>query len=147
MQQNKLEFWVGILVLFVSVTVCALFIKIDLGFSTCQYRVTLSQADGMGPGTPVKVHGVTVGQVTSIHLNEQYEIDVVFNIKSQYQFPTDSIVEATLNSVLGASRNLSITPGEEESCVPPGGKFMNVRHATDLFSMFQNVLELISSNK
>lgn len=91
------------------------------------YNVTahFPMVDGLKEGGDVKVNGVKVGSISSMHLitddgDDQYLVDIKMSIKPSVNIPTDSIAMAASESLLGG-KYLAIEIGVDEEIVEKDG--------------------------
>lgn len=86
-------------------------------------------------GSPVKIGGVTVGEVTKTTLNPQtYAAVVDFRIRPDVKIPKDSSAAIESASLLG-SVFLSISPGGSETMLKPGGAIVATQSAINIESL------------
>jgi phospholipid/cholesterol/gamma-HCH transport system substrate-binding protein len=80
----------------------------------------IKSADGIKPGTDVRIGGVKVGTVESLALNgRDYVVEVKLAIREDIKVPDDSGV--AIGSGMLSSPALTINPGRSKTVVPPGG--------------------------
>lgn len=97
------------------------------------YQVTahFPMVDGLKEGGDVKVNGVKVGSIMSMHLItepgvDQYLVDIKLSIIPSVDIPTDSIAMAATESLLGG-KYLAIEIGVDEEMVEKDGTGMLAR--------------------
>lgn len=74
-------------------------------------RAQFNQADGVAPGTDVRIGGVKVGTVTSVSLDpESYLADVQLSIDPSVKLSQDTAAAISSDGLLGG-RSLSLSPG------------------------------------
>jgi phospholipid/cholesterol/gamma-HCH transport system substrate-binding protein len=77
-------------------------------------------ADGIKPGTDVRIGGVKVGTVESLKLDTKtFRVDLALVIREDIKVPVDSSL--SVGSGMLSSAALTITPGRAKDVVPPGG--------------------------
>ena len=80
----------------------------------------LRSADGIKPGSDVRIGGVKVGTVESLALDHKsYTVDVRLAIRDDIRVPDDSAV--VIGSGMLSSPALTINPGRSKIAVQPGG--------------------------
>jgi phospholipid/cholesterol/gamma-HCH transport system substrate-binding protein len=85
---------------------------------TFELRAGFAEANGIGPGTPVRVRGIEAGQVVAVDLppadDPQGKVHVQLRIDKKFQsrIPTDSQVQVLNEGMLGG-KVISIVPGKE----------------------------------
>jgi len=97
-------------------------------------------ADGLWPGTPVRVAGVEVGGVSTIGLDDgraRLELD----IRSEHQLPDDSVLQLRSTGMLG-DRFVEIVPGTSTSPMGPGSAVPELAPAFDLDAAGRRVQSL-----
>jgi phospholipid/cholesterol/gamma-HCH transport system substrate-binding protein len=88
--------------------------------SSYEMSARIKSADGIKPGTDVRIGGVKVGTVESLQLNDRdYAVDVKLAIRDDIKVPEDSAV--SIGSGMLSSPALTINPGRSKNIVPPGG--------------------------
>lgn len=95
------------------------------------------RADGLIPGTDVRLGGIKVGSITDQKLDTKtYQAIVTLSIDSSIPLPKDTSAKITSDGLLG-SNYLSLTPGAEDDNLKPGEEITHTQGAV-------NVLELIA---
>lgn len=86
------------------------------------FRVTMlvPSADGLWPGTPVKIAGVDVGAVDAIEV-EGNQARMVLVIRDEYPLPTDTTAKLAASGLLG-DRHVALDLGDDEAVIPDGGR-------------------------
>lgn len=88
--------------------------------SSYEMSARIKSADGIKPGTDVRIGGVKVGTVESLQLNgRDYAVDVKLAIRDDIKVPEDSGI--AIGSGMLSSPALTINPGRSKNIVPPGG--------------------------
>ncbi|HJR57536.1 MAG TPA: MlaD family protein [Rhizomicrobium sp.] len=88
--------------------------------SSYEMSARIKSADGIKPGTDVRIGGVKVGTVESLQLNgRDYAVDVKLAIRDDIKLPEDSGI--AIGSGMLSSPALTINPGRSKNIVPPGG--------------------------
>lgn len=122
MQKNLIETILGAVVLLVAVGFLFFFYKTtDIAPST---GYTLSAAftkiDGLEAGSPVRISGVKVGQVTGFKLDEKsYRAIVQMNINDNVKLPRDTVAVIASAGLLDG-KFMSLVPGGDEEFFQPG---------------------------
>lgn len=126
--------------LFLVLGLCALLV---LAFASTNGRVgfgdyyqlsaRFSNVGELRPRAPVKIGGVTVGNVDRIELDgENFEARVVLNIERRYdQIPADSSAAIYTSGLLG-ERYVGITPGGDVEVLRPGDELFLTQSAVVL---------------
>jgi phospholipid/cholesterol/gamma-HCH transport system substrate-binding protein len=100
-----------------------------------EVKATFSSADGIAPGTDVRLHGIKIGTVTTLSLDPKtYYAIVHMNIANEYHVPDDSSVKITSSGLLGSSY-LAIQPGGSLTMLANGGELTNTQGAVDLMGL------------
>jgi phospholipid/cholesterol/gamma-HCH transport system substrate-binding protein len=113
-------------------------------FHGWQYTIHLdfANASGLKPGSAVEIAGVPVGQVTSIHLDEQ-RARVTLQFHKQVEIQDDAIASIQTKGLLG-ERYVTISPGGSDQLIPSGGKLRETESPLDLpglLSVYVNNLQ------
>ena len=94
-----------------------------------------SSADGLAPGTDVRLHGIKIGTVTTLSLDPKtYYAIVHMTIGDEYHVPDDSSVKITSSGFLGSSY-LAIQPGGSLTMIANGGELTNTQGAVDVMGL------------
>jgi phospholipid/cholesterol/gamma-HCH transport system substrate-binding protein len=96
------------------------------------YRITarFSNVGDLKLNAPVKIAGVTVGQVKSIHLADYYG-EVEMGVDRKVALPTDTIASIATAGLLGEAY-LSLSPGAAEQDLPDGGRITQTEPALNV---------------
>ncbi len=134
MRKINIETGVGIFV--VVGLICLAYLSVKLGdvslFGTKQYIVTarFANVSGLKEGATVEVAGVTVGKVTSIHL-DNYEALVKMLIDPGVKLQEDSIASIRTQGIIG-DKYIKIKPGGSSEYVQKGGDILETESAIEL---------------
>lgn len=115
------------------VLLCAAIIGLAMGFfihmrlstgtgSLTSYELTLQlkRADGLDPGSDVRIGGVTVGSVRGLSLEPKtYIADVRVSLRDDLRLPVNSTVRIAPGVM--SSPYLEIRPGDATAILEPGG--------------------------
>lgn len=99
--------------------------------------VTLQDASGIDPRTPIQISGVDVGRVRSIGL-EGYNALVTLNIRRNVGIPKDSKITVKTQGVLG-DKYIEILPGKASESLAIGDRIEDVIMPPDLNQVFADV--------
>jgi phospholipid/cholesterol/gamma-HCH transport system substrate-binding protein len=100
-----------------------------------EVKASFSSADGIAPGTDVRLHGIKIGTVTALSLDPKtYYAMVHMNIANEYHVPDDSSVKITSSGFLGSSY-LAVQPGGSTVMVANGGELTNTQGAVDVMGL------------
>lgn len=93
---------------------------VGLGGGGYPLHANFRKAEGVSPGSDVRIAGVKVGSVSRMELNEQtYFARVTFAIENHVKIPEDSLAKITSASLLG-DPYIAIDPGGAELMLEPG---------------------------
>lgn len=93
------------------------------------------RADGVSPGTDVRVAGVKVGAVRSVTLDQKtYKAEAVLSIKNGVQIPEESAAQIQSDSLLGGSYIHVQISGMPDN-MKPGDKFEYTRGSMDILGV------------
>ena len=96
------------------------------------------RADGVGPGTDVRVAGVKVGQVTSVDYDPKAVKAVVkMSLRKDIVLPVDSTAQIQSDSLLGGSYIYVLVGGDPDETLPVDGTgvFDYTRGTVDIMSL------------
>jgi len=134
MGRNAVETMMGAVVLVVA----AVFLFFAYTTSQVQagggYTLTaqFDHIDGVRDGTDVRLNGVKVGSVLSQTLDPKTFVPTVrVSIERDIKLPTDTVLTVVSGGLLG-DKYLSLTPGVEDTTIPPGGQFSHTQSAMSL---------------
>ncbi|MCD9507140.1 outer membrane lipid asymmetry maintenance protein MlaD [Photobacterium phosphoreum] len=157
MQQNKrLELWVGV---FVLAGICAFLVlafkvaNIQSFGSTETYtlKAHFDNIGGLKVRSPVKVGGVTVGEVTSITLDKQTYVPIVtIEINKKYGYFPETSSASILTSGLLGEQYLGIRPGfidTDTEMLHNGDLIEDTKSALVLEDMIGQVLYSLGGDK
>ena len=108
-----------------------------LGEKGYEISVTLADAGGLDPRSPVQIAGVHVGRIKSIKL-EGYSAHVTMLILQHYKVPVDSKVVIRTQGVLG-DKFIEILPGKSQQFLAGGDYLKDVVAPPDFNEIFTNV--------
>jgi len=88
------------------------------------YELTakFGQADGIAPGTPVRLVGIPVGEVADMHLDPYYRAVVTFRIANSIELPIDSAAMINTDGLMGG-KFIELEPGGALDTLAPGDSF------------------------
>ncbi len=148
MQRNVIETVLGGVVIIVAAGFLTFAYKtIDIAPRT-GYEITASfqKIDGLQTGSPVRISGVTVGQVLSFTLDpETYSAVVRMNIDDGVKIPTDTAAVIASEGLLNG-KFLSLEPGGDEEILKPGGKIQYTQSTPGLEQLLGQVIFSMSKD-
>jgi phospholipid/cholesterol/gamma-HCH transport system substrate-binding protein len=97
------------------------------------------QAGGIKPGANIQIAGVTVGRVTGIRLDKNYEALVSIELDSGVRLQEDAIASIKTSGLIG-EKFVQITPGASEKNIPAGGKIRETESAIDIESLISKYI-------
>ena len=132
----------------VETLIGALVVVIAVGFLIFAYTSTSSgslsgyplearftSADGITPGTDVRLHGVKIGSVSGVRLDPKTYLAIVqLTVRSDVQIPDDSAIKVTSAGLLG-NPYLSIQPGGSAASLRPNGQIANTQGSVDIMGL------------
>ncbi len=132
----------------VETLIGALVVAIALGFVVFAYSNTnasglsgypvearFSSADGIVPGTDVRLHGIKIGAVSEVDLDPKTFLAIVhMNIRGNIPVPDDSSIKVTSAGLLG-NPYLSIQPGGSAKNLQAGGVIANTQGSVDIMGL------------
>ncbi|NCT13247.1 MAG: outer membrane lipid asymmetry maintenance protein MlaD, partial [Rhodobacterales bacterium] len=108
-----------------------------IGRSTAGYDVTASfrSAEGVSPGTDIRLAGVKIGTVTGLRLNpETYRADAVFTFQDGVSVPDDSSAVVASEGLLGGTY-IEIMPGGSFDALIPGAEIIDTQGSVSLLQL------------
>lgn len=142
MQNNTVETLIGALVVLVAAAFLAFAYTTTSSGSISGYNLNarFSSADGIAPGTDVRLHGVKVGTVASVSLDpKSYAAIVHISVSSSVQIPEDSSIKVTSAGLIGNSY-LAIQPGGSDKMLAAEGEITNTQGSVDLMGLIGRVI-------
>lgn len=97
-------------------------------------------AEGLSPGSDVRLSGVKVGAVTSVELNPSNYFAVVgMAIDSEVKVPEDSIAKIVSDGLMGGN-SIAIDPGASEFMLEPGAAFQHTQGSVNLIDLVSKAI-------
>lgn len=98
-------------------------------------KASFQSAEGITPGTDVRLAGVKIGSVTGLELDpETYQAVAEFSIVSDVKIPDDSDVKVSSEGLLGGNF-IEISPGGSEFMLAAGDQFTYTQGAVSLLNL------------
>ncbi len=150
MKKNPVETILGVIVLVVA----AVFLWFAYSMSDLRpvkgYEVAARfyKSGGLEVGSDVRLSGIKVGSVTSVHLdNEEYNADVKMSILPEVKLPKDSMVEIASAGLMGGMF-VNIAPGQDrENYMKDGDSFGAVKDYTSLEDKVGKIIFMVTDDK
>jgi phospholipid/cholesterol/gamma-HCH transport system substrate-binding protein len=101
------------------------------------------KADGVAPGTEVRLSGIKVGAVSDVQLlpaERNYWAKVAFTVRSDVKIPSDSTARITSDGLLGGA-HVALEPGGAPDMLAEGGEIINTEGSADPFGLLAELLE------
>jgi phospholipid/cholesterol/gamma-HCH transport system substrate-binding protein len=134
MDYGKSEIVAGVFVLVGLVVLAYLSISIGGlrlgGHHRYQVSARFSNIGGLKARAPVKIAGVTVGEVGSIRLAD-YFAEVTIDVDREVSLPKDTIASVTTAGLLGEAY-VSLSPGAADEDLRPGGRITQTEPALNI---------------
>ena len=142
MSSNLVETVIGALVIIIA----GLFLSYAYSHSDIR-RVSgyplsarFDHADGILPGTDVRVSGIKIGTVTRADLDPKtFQAVVMMEIKPEIQLPADSSLKVATEGLLGGEF-LSVEPGGAEDMIKPGGQIQFTQGSIDIIGLVMKTM-------
>jgi phospholipid/cholesterol/gamma-HCH transport system substrate-binding protein len=137
MKRNAVETVLGAVVLVVA----ALFLF--FAYTTSEVRAVsgyeltarFDRVGGLRDGADVRISGIKVGTVTQQVLDPKtFEAVVTLSVQQDIKLPVDTVAAITSSGLLG-SDFVSLTPGNEDDIIKPGGTIAHSQPPMDLQSL------------
>lgn len=117
------------------------FVGVGLGTAD-EYELHASflSAEGIGPGTEVRLAGVRVGQVTSIDLDVgRFVAETIFTMRGDIELPDDSTVAIASDGLIGDAF-LEVVPGVSPFELEPGDTVLDAQSPASLVSVLIGIV-------
>ncbi|MDL2209595.1 outer membrane lipid asymmetry maintenance protein MlaD [Desulfovibrio sp. OttesenSCG-928-O18] len=134
-KKYSMEFLVGIFVLIGLL--CVGYLTIQLGkmefFSNSGYTLvaTFDSTTGLRSGANVEIAGVSVGKVTKIELDEEYNSRVSMRIRDGVKISGDTGAAIKTSGLIG-DKYVSLTPGGAEDDLTNGGELTETQGSINI---------------
>lgn len=141
MRESLFETLVGLAVIVVAGFFLVFSLSQQSGASTGDTYTLLAKfgrADGVGPGTDVRIAGVKVGSVTSVDIDpKSMKALVKLNVRKDITLPVDSTAQIQSDSLLGGSYIYVLAGGDPDENLPTDGSgvFDYTRGTVDIMSL------------
>ncbi len=135
----RIEFAVGAFLLLALASLLVLAIASTngkFGFGSDRYEVIakFTATGALRPNAPVKIGGVTVGQVADISLDKKYRSVVTLAIDKRYTLSADTSAGIFTSGLLGESY-VGLGPGGDPEDLKPGDEIFMTQPAIDLIQL------------
>ncbi len=133
------EILLGAAVLTVAV-VFAVFALRTTGTSLAQgagypLYATFRSAEGVRPGTEVRLAGVKIGTVTTLTLDPQsFRAQLAIAVNTGLDLPSDSTIQVASEGLLGGTF-IEVLPGGDLENLQPGDTFQDTQSAVSLITL------------
>lgn len=96
-----------------------------------EYRLKVPDANGLNPGSPVRLAGVQVGAITSINLPADpaqmtIEVRLAVDKSHQHRLRQDTVADVRILTLLAGEKYIELTPGDPALPVLPPGSYITV---------------------
>jgi phospholipid/cholesterol/gamma-HCH transport system substrate-binding protein len=103
-----------------------------MGDDTYTINAKFSDVTGVTTGSDVRVGGVTIGTVTSVHLDTAtYQADIALTIRKDVSLPSDSTAAIVGESLLGG-KFVALSPGGDDVMLVDGGEIEYTQSSVSL---------------
>ena len=124
-RQQK-DFWAGIILVALLIFVLSFSYKRNIpqtSWNGMVLHATYSKADGINPGSDVRLAGVKVGYVASSELVDFYRVKINFVITEKLDLPIDTAAVIETDGLVGG-KYIELLPGGEEEMMQSGNEFL-----------------------
>lgn len=142
MQRNIVETILGAVVLLVAGSFLFFFYRTTDIKPTAGYELTahFSKIDGLETGSPVRISGVKVGQVTSFDLDpDTYQAVVRLNIQDSVHLPKDTAAVVASAGMLDG-KFMTLEPGSDEEMLGAGDRIRYTQSTPSLEQLLGQVI-------
>ncbi|MDA9294109.1 outer membrane lipid asymmetry maintenance protein MlaD [bacterium] len=147
MSEKTIEIFVGTVVLLVALFFLAFTLKVtnfNNGDGSYNLGASFRSAEGIDVGTEVRMAGVKIGSVSSLHLNSvSLQADAEFLILTDIKIPDDSAAVISSEGLLGGSF-VEILPGGSFEDLVSGAIIQDTQSSVSLINL---LLKLFSGSK
>ncbi len=148
MRKKPVETIMGLVVLIIAL----LFLGFAYRVSDLQvvqgYTVSAEflKVGGLNVGSDVRINGIKVGTVTAQDLNnEDYTVNVTFNIASNVKLPKDSTAAIVGDGLMG-EKFVKIEPGIAKEYMQDGDRFAKTKDFKTLEDMVGEVIFMVTDS-
>lgn len=149
MKHNVIETAMGAVVLAAAAIFLVFAMKTANIDSSEGYRVTASftNANGLIPGTDVRIGGVKVGSVASLHLDTTtYNAEASIMIDDDVQLPADTSATIRSEGLMGG-KFLALEPGGDEKMLTNGSRIQHTQSTPDIEQLLGQAIFSMSQSK
>jgi phospholipid/cholesterol/gamma-HCH transport system substrate-binding protein len=146
MKNSAMETLVGFLV----IAIAAVFLLFGYRSTNKQpshsvtYQALFECVDGISTNSEVKLGGVLVGAVSSIKIDESYQVLISIKVDSNIKIPNDSSLEVRTTGFIG-DKYIEIFPGGSDEFLSNGDCFAYTKSSTSLESVVNKVVSAFVS--
>lgn len=98
-------------------------------------HASFRSAEGVRPGTEVRLAGVKIGTVTALDLNPQdFRAQLTLSVNDGLELPLDSTIQVASEGILGGTF-VEILPGGDLDNLQPGDSFQDTQSAVSLITL------------
>lgn len=98
-------------------------------------HATFRSAEGVRPGTEVRLAGVRIGTVTALTLDPQsFRARIAISVQNGIDLPADSTIQVASEGLLGGTF-VEILPGGDFENLAPGASFQDTQSAVSLIQL------------
>ncbi len=101
--RNPIETLMGGIVIIIAISFLVIgYIQADF-YQVTGYQVNLvfSKVGGVAIGNDVKINGIKVGSVASVTLNDDFNAELILNIKPEINLPIDTVASISSEGIIG----------------------------------------------
>ena len=116
------------------------------GAATYPLAASFRSAEGVAPGTEVRLAGIRIGTVTGLALNpETYRADMTFAIDAGIDIPEDSSAAVATQGLLGGTF-VEVVAGESPFALDPGAEILDTRGPQNLLGLMADIISSASGD-
>lgn len=98
-------------------------------------QASFRSAEGVRPGTEVRMAGVRIGTVSELTLDPtSFRARLTVRIDPALQLPSDSTIQVASEGLLGGTF-IEVLPGGDEATLAPGDSFNDTQSAVSLITL------------
>jgi phospholipid/cholesterol/gamma-HCH transport system substrate-binding protein len=110
------------------------------GEGTYRLSATFRSAEGVSPGTEVRLAGIRIGTVTALRLDPAtYRADMTFAIDEDVRLPEDSSAAVAAQGLLGGAF-VEVVPGDSPFALDPGAEILDTRGAQSMLGLMADII-------
>jgi len=104
------------------------------------------RVDGIHTGSPVRLAGVPIGEVTRMDLNKQHRAVLTFQFNHDIKLPEDTSALIQTDGMFG-SKFIEVQPGGSDSLLKSGGRIEYVQDSVIIEDLIARILSQAKASR